>query len=178
MYNMFWYLVYWLLTLYTGKAKLSVCWLNHCLFSYCCAPVNISSIILNVWLNYVDFVKLKIPPFLSVSVMEVECVWEGCKSETLRNLATSLPEEQCLTILFKGGRKSLDLQCDTKEEAQHWVSGIRTLQGRVNNMTQKEKLDKYPSADNQIHCTLQSQLISPGHNQMTSKNTLLLFITD
>uniref|UniRef100_A0A673LLV9 Phosphoinositide phospholipase C n=1 Tax=Sinocyclocheilus rhinocerous TaxID=307959 RepID=A0A673LLV9_9TELE len=50
----------------------------------------------------------------------LECVQEGCKSETLRNLATSLPEEQCLTIVFKGGRKSLDLQCDTKEEAKHW----------------------------------------------------------
>uniref|UniRef100_A0A673LJH9 Phosphoinositide phospholipase C n=1 Tax=Sinocyclocheilus rhinocerous TaxID=307959 RepID=A0A673LJH9_9TELE len=86
----------------------------------------------------------------SFSVMEVECVQEGCKSETLRNLATSLPEEQCLTIVFKGGRKSLDLQCDTKEEAKHWVRGIQTLQGRVNNMTQKEKLDKYPLADNQI----------------------------
>ncbi|XP_050980692.1 1-phosphatidylinositol 4,5-bisphosphate phosphodiesterase delta-3-A [Labeo rohita] len=79
----------------------------------------------------------------SFSVMEVECVQEGCKSETLRNLATSLPEEQCLTIVFKGGRKSLDLQCDTKEEAQHWVHGIQTLQGRVNNMTQKEKLDNW-----------------------------------
>uniref|UniRef100_A0A672QHW8 Phosphoinositide phospholipase C n=1 Tax=Sinocyclocheilus grahami TaxID=75366 RepID=A0A672QHW8_SINGR len=65
----------------------------------------------------------------SFSVMEVECVQEGCKSETLRNLATSLPEEQCLTIVFKGGRKSLDLQCDTKEEAKHWVRGIQTLQG-------------------------------------------------
>lgn len=82
--------------------------------------------------------------------MEVECVQEGCKSEMLRNMATSLPEEQCLTVVFKGGRKSLDLQCDTKEEAQHWVQGIQTLQDRVNNMTQKEKLDKYPSADNQI----------------------------
>uniref|UniRef100_A0A8C2I2S1 Phosphoinositide phospholipase C n=1 Tax=Cyprinus carpio TaxID=7962 RepID=A0A8C2I2S1_CYPCA len=60
----------------------------------------------------------------SFSVMEVECVQEGCKSETLRNLAISLPEEQCLTIVFKGGRKSLDLQCDTKEEAKHWVRGL------------------------------------------------------
>ncbi|XP_056325158.1 1-phosphatidylinositol 4,5-bisphosphate phosphodiesterase delta-3-A [Danio aesculapii] len=79
----------------------------------------------------------------SFSVAEVECVLEGCKSETLRNQATSLPEEQCLTIVFKGGRKSLDVQCDTTEEAQHWVHGIRTLQGRVNNMTQKEKLDNW-----------------------------------
>lgn len=92
--------------------------------------------------------------------MEVECVQEGCKSETLRNMATLLPEEQCLTIVFKGGRKSLDLQCDTKEEAKHWVRGIQTLQGRVNNMTQKEKLDKYPSSYNQIQFLLYSPSLS------------------
>ncbi|XP_055032457.1 1-phosphatidylinositol 4,5-bisphosphate phosphodiesterase delta-3-A isoform X2 [Misgurnus anguillicaudatus] len=79
----------------------------------------------------------------SFSVTEVECVREGCQSETLKNLAGSLPKEQCLTIVFKGGRKSLDLQCSTKEEAQHWVRGIRTLQGRVNNMTHKEKLEHW-----------------------------------
>ncbi|KAL6475200.1 hypothetical protein MHYP_G00162400 [Metynnis hypsauchen] len=80
------------------------------------------------------------------SVMEVECVREGCQSETLRRLASSLPEEQCLTIVFKGGRKSLDLQCHSREEVQHWARGIRTLQERVNNMSQTEKLDQYPSA--------------------------------
>ncbi|TRY59415.1 hypothetical protein DNTS_004317 [Danionella cerebrum] len=84
----------------------------------------------------------------SFSVAEVECVLEGCKSEMLKNLATSLPEEQCLTIVFKGERKCLDLHCDTPEEAQHWVRGIRTLQDRVNNLTQKEKLDQYPLAAN------------------------------
>ncbi|XP_051959147.1 1-phosphatidylinositol 4,5-bisphosphate phosphodiesterase delta-3-A [Xyrauchen texanus] len=82
----------------------------------------------------------------SFTVTDVECVREGCQSETLRNLAGSLREEQCLTIVFKGGRKSLDLQCATKEEAQRWVRGIRTLQGRVNNMTQKEKLDHWINA--------------------------------
>ncbi|KAI4872380.1 hypothetical protein NFI96_033648, partial [Prochilodus magdalenae] len=81
----------------------------------------------------------------SFSVMEVECVREGCQSETLRRLSSSLPEDQCLTIVFKGGRKSLDLQCHSKDEAQHWARGIRTLQERVNNMSQTEKLDQYPS---------------------------------
>lgn len=81
---------------------------------------------------------------------EVECVREGCQAEAFRNLAGSVPEEQCLTIVFKGDRKSLDLQCATREEAQHWARGIRTLQGRVNNMTHKEKLEKYPSAANPI----------------------------
>nr|XP_051968019.1 1-phosphatidylinositol 4,5-bisphosphate phosphodiesterase delta-3-A-like [Xyrauchen texanus] len=82
----------------------------------------------------------------SFTVTDVECVREGCQSEMLRNLAGSLQEEQCLTIVFKGGRKSLDLQCATKEEAQCWARGIHTLQGRVKNMTQKETLDQYPSA--------------------------------
>ncbi|XP_031179848.1 1-phosphatidylinositol 4,5-bisphosphate phosphodiesterase delta-3-A-like isoform X1 [Sander lucioperca] len=79
----------------------------------------------------------------SFSVMEVECVREGCQSETLRQLVGSVPEQRCLTVVFKGPRKSLDLLCQSQEEAQHWARGIRTLQGRVENMTQKEKLDHW-----------------------------------
>ncbi|XP_036938060.1 1-phosphatidylinositol 4,5-bisphosphate phosphodiesterase delta-3-A-like [Acanthopagrus latus] len=79
----------------------------------------------------------------SFSVMEVECIREGCQSETLRQMAGSVPEGRCLTVVFKGSRKSLDLLCQSREEAQHWVRGIRTLQGRVENMTQKEKLDHW-----------------------------------
>ncbi|TSK14617.1 1-phosphatidylinositol 4,5-bisphosphate phosphodiesterase delta-3-A [Bagarius yarrelli] len=78
------------------------------------------------------------------SVMEVECVREGCLSESLRKLAGSVQEGQCLTIVFKGGRKSLDLQCESIEEAQHWARGICTLQDRINNMSHTEKLDQYP----------------------------------
>uniref|UniRef100_A0A8C7G3H5 Phosphoinositide phospholipase C n=1 Tax=Oncorhynchus kisutch TaxID=8019 RepID=A0A8C7G3H5_ONCKI len=80
----------------------------------------------------------------SFSVTDVECVREGLQSETLRQLTGSIPEGQCLTVVFKGARKSLDLRCHTDEEAQRWARGIRTLQERVENMTQKEKLDKYP----------------------------------
>uniref|UniRef100_UPI0037E85CF6 1-phosphatidylinositol 4,5-bisphosphate phosphodiesterase delta-3-A-like n=1 Tax=Semicossyphus pulcher TaxID=241346 RepID=UPI0037E85CF6 len=79
----------------------------------------------------------------SFSVLEVECVREGCQSETLRPMVGSVPEGRCLTVVFKGARKSLDLLCQSPEEAQHWARGIRTLQGRVDNMTQKEKLDHW-----------------------------------
>uniref|UniRef100_A0A665T5K4 Phosphoinositide phospholipase C n=1 Tax=Echeneis naucrates TaxID=173247 RepID=A0A665T5K4_ECHNA len=72
------------------------------------------------------------------SIMEVECIQEGCQSETLRKLVGSVPEGQCFTVVFKGPRKSLDLLCQSKEEAQHWARGIRTLQERMENMTQKE----------------------------------------
>ncbi|KAJ0016050.1 hypothetical protein NQD34_014340 [Periophthalmus magnuspinnatus] len=80
----------------------------------------------------------------SFSVLEVECVREGCQSEVLRRMVDSVPENHCLTVVFKGPRKSLDLLCASQEEAQRWARGIRTLQERVENMTQKEKLDQYP----------------------------------
>ncbi|TSK28028.1 1-phosphatidylinositol 4,5-bisphosphate phosphodiesterase delta-3-A [Bagarius yarrelli] len=79
-------------------------------------------------------------------VTEVECVREGCQSECLRRLADSVPDSQCFTVVFRGGRKSLDLCCSSREEAQCWVRGIRTLKDRVANMSQKEKLDQYPLA--------------------------------
>ncbi|XP_071318832.1 1-phosphatidylinositol 4,5-bisphosphate phosphodiesterase delta-3-A-like isoform X3 [Trachinotus anak] len=79
----------------------------------------------------------------SFSIMDVECIREGCQSETLRQLVGSVPEGHCLTVVFKGPRKSLDLLCQSQEEAQHWARGIQTLQERVENMTQKEKLDHW-----------------------------------
>ncbi|KAM6964012.1 1-phosphatidylinositol 4,5-bisphosphate phosphodiesterase delta-3-A-like [Tautogolabrus adspersus] len=79
----------------------------------------------------------------SFSVMDVECVREGCQSETLRPMLGSVPEGRCLTVVFKGARKSLDLLCQSPEEAQQWARGIRTLQERVENMTQKEKLNHW-----------------------------------
>ncbi|XP_078146865.1 1-phosphatidylinositol 4,5-bisphosphate phosphodiesterase delta-3-A-like [Centroberyx gerrardi] len=85
----------------------------------------------------------------SFSITEVECVREGCQSEMLRRVAGSVPEDRCFTVVFKGPRKSLDLLCQSQEEARHWARGIRTLQERVENMTQKEKLDIW------IHAYLQ-----------------------
>lgn len=79
----------------------------------------------------------------SFSVMEVECVREGCQSDSLRRMLGSVPESHCLTVVFRGPRKSLDLLCGSPEEAQRWARGIRTLQERVDNMTQKEKLDHW-----------------------------------
>ncbi|XP_034563068.1 1-phosphatidylinositol 4,5-bisphosphate phosphodiesterase delta-3-A-like [Notolabrus celidotus] len=79
----------------------------------------------------------------SFSIMDVECVREGCQSETFRPMHGSVPEGRCLTVVFKGARKSLDLLCQSPEEAQNWARGIRILQERVENMTQKEKLNHW-----------------------------------
>ncbi|XP_066497923.1 1-phosphatidylinositol 4,5-bisphosphate phosphodiesterase delta-3-A [Hoplias malabaricus] len=79
----------------------------------------------------------------SFCVTEVECVREGCQSECLRRLSGSVPDAQCFTLVFRDGRKSLDLCCSSPEEAKCWVRGIRTLKDRVSNMSQKEKLDHW-----------------------------------
>ncbi|CDQ81471.1 unnamed protein product [Oncorhynchus mykiss] len=64
------------------------------------------------------------------SVTEVECVREGCQSEALRRLSGSVPENQCFTVVFRGGRKSLDLLCPCEEEARRWASAVRFYTGR------------------------------------------------
>ncbi|XP_058625129.1 1-phosphatidylinositol 4,5-bisphosphate phosphodiesterase delta-3-A isoform X1 [Onychostoma macrolepis] len=76
-------------------------------------------------------------------VTEVECVREGCQSECLRRMAGLVPETHCFTVVFRGGRKSLDLCCSTQDEAERWVRGLRTLKDRISNMSQKEKLDHW-----------------------------------
>ncbi|XP_061666193.1 1-phosphatidylinositol 4,5-bisphosphate phosphodiesterase delta-3-A-like isoform X9 [Syngnathoides biaculeatus] len=79
----------------------------------------------------------------SFSITEVECVCEGCHSKKLRQMVGAVPEGRCLTVVFKGPRKNLDLLCQNNEEAFHWTRGIRTLQDRIGNMTHKEKLDHW-----------------------------------
>uniref|UniRef100_A0A8B9H822 Phosphoinositide phospholipase C n=1 Tax=Astyanax mexicanus TaxID=7994 RepID=A0A8B9H822_ASTMX len=74
-------------------------------------------------------------------VEDVESVQEGCHSERQRSYEGFLPEEYCLTVVFKKNLKSLDLQCKSREEAQHWARGIRTLQQRMNNMSHKADLN-------------------------------------
>lgn len=95
-------------------------------------------------LNSYTFILFLKNVLFSVSVMEVECVLEGCQSETFRQMVGSMPEGHSLTVVFKGPRKSLDLLCQNQEEARCWARGIRTLQEHVENMTQKEKLNQYP----------------------------------
>ncbi|XP_077481546.1 1-phosphatidylinositol 4,5-bisphosphate phosphodiesterase delta-3-A-like isoform X1 [Stigmatopora argus] len=82
----------------------------------------------------------------SFSITEVECIYVGCHSETLQQTISADPEGRCLTVIFKGSRKNLDLLCQSHEDAVHWTRGIRRLQGRIYNMTQKEKLNHWIQA--------------------------------
>ncbi|NXN09763.1 PLCD3 phosphodiesterase, partial [Indicator maculatus] len=80
----------------------------------------------------------------SFSVLHVEGVREGHQSEGLRKFGATFPERHCFTIVLKGKRKNLDLAARGEEDARHWVQGLTKLMGRLQAMSQPEKLDQYP----------------------------------
>lgn len=80
----------------------------------------------------------------AVSVAHIEGVREGRQSEGLRKHGAAFPERHCFTLAFKGRRKNLDLAARGEEDARHWVRGITKLMGRLQAMSQMEKLDQYP----------------------------------
>ncbi|KAK6470337.1 1-phosphatidylinositol 4,5-bisphosphate phosphodiesterase delta-3-A-like, partial [Huso huso] len=77
------------------------------------------------------------------SVMDVQCVLEGCQSEVLRGLCGSIPEAHCFTVVFRGPRRGLDLACSSEAEARHWIRGLRRLQERGQTMSQRDKLEHW-----------------------------------
>jgi len=83
----------------------------------------------------------------TVSVMHVEGVREGHQSEGLRKHGAAFPARHCFTLVFKGKRKNLDLAARGEEDARHWVQGLTKLMGRLQAMSQVEKLDQYPSLE-------------------------------
>ncbi|XP_027523697.1 1-phosphatidylinositol 4,5-bisphosphate phosphodiesterase delta-3 isoform X2 [Corapipo altera] len=85
----------------------------------------------------------------SFSVTHVEGVREGHQSEGLRKHGAAFPERHCFTLVFKGRRKNLDLAARSEEHARHWVQGLTKLMGRLQAMSQMEKLDHW------IHGVLQ-----------------------
>ncbi|XP_027766602.1 1-phosphatidylinositol 4,5-bisphosphate phosphodiesterase delta-3-like, partial [Empidonax traillii] len=85
----------------------------------------------------------------SFSVTHIEGVREGHQSEGLRKHGAAFPERHCFTLVFKGRRKNLDLAARSEEHARHWVQGLAKLMGRLQAMSQMEKLDHW------IHGVLQ-----------------------
>lgn len=78
-------------------------------------------------------------------MQHIEAVREGHQSEGLRRFGGAFAPACCLTIVFKGRRKNLDLAAPTAEEAQCWVRGLAKLRARLDAMSQRERLDQYPA---------------------------------
>ncbi|XP_006062289.4 1-phosphatidylinositol 4,5-bisphosphate phosphodiesterase delta-3 isoform X1 [Bubalus bubalis] len=76
-------------------------------------------------------------------VQHIEAIREGHQSEGLRHFGGAFEPARCLTIVFKGRRKNLDLVAPTAEEAQRWVRGLAKLRARLDAMSQRERLDHW-----------------------------------
>uniref|UniRef100_A0A8C4SCY6 Phosphoinositide phospholipase C n=1 Tax=Erpetoichthys calabaricus TaxID=27687 RepID=A0A8C4SCY6_ERPCA len=87
----------------------------------------------------------KVPSRQTFSIEDVQEVRLGRHSEGLQKYAKDVPEEQCFSIIFKGNRKNLDLIASSKEEASQWAEGLKKLIKFSNNMSNKQKLEQYPS---------------------------------
>ncbi|NWR57822.1 PLCD3 phosphodiesterase, partial [Bucorvus abyssinicus] len=83
----------------------------------------------------------------SFSVTHIEGVREGHQSEGLRKHGAAFPARHCFTVVFRGKRKNLDLAARGEEDARHWARGLTKLVGRLQAMSQPEKLDQYPSRE-------------------------------
>ncbi|XP_052555496.1 1-phosphatidylinositol 4,5-bisphosphate phosphodiesterase delta-3 isoform X1 [Tympanuchus pallidicinctus] len=79
----------------------------------------------------------------SFSVAHIVSVHRGHHSEGLRRYGCAIPEWNCFTIAFEGGRRNLDLGARDEDVALRWVRGLRTLRGRLRGMSQRERLEHW-----------------------------------
>ncbi|XP_007908510.2 1-phosphatidylinositol 4,5-bisphosphate phosphodiesterase delta-4 isoform X2 [Callorhinchus milii] len=94
---------------------------------------------MSVWYNS----KKAGNPRTAFSLCDVEMVREGHQSELLQSLAGEFSPGLCFTIVFRGRSGNLDLVAESVQEAESWVRGLRTLINSLQNMDQKEKLDRW-----------------------------------
>ncbi|KAI2649015.1 1-phosphatidylinositol 4,5-bisphosphate phosphodiesterase delta-1 [Labeo rohita] len=82
----------------------------------------------------------------SFSLEDVDSVRYGRQTDGLRKYTDSSVEDRCLSFIFKGRRKNLDLIASSKEEAKKWVSGLEKTKSWIYNCMRKA--DK--NADNKM----------------------------
>uniref|UniRef100_A0A8C2YG51 Phosphoinositide phospholipase C n=2 Tax=Coturnix japonica TaxID=93934 RepID=A0A8C2YG51_COTJA len=85
----------------------------------------------------------RVPSKHSFSVAHITSVRRGHHSEGLRRYGRAIPEQNCFTITFEGGRRSLDLGARDEDVVLSWVRGLRTLRGRLQGMSQRERLEHW-----------------------------------
>uniref|UniRef100_A0A4W3HK68 Phosphoinositide phospholipase C n=1 Tax=Callorhinchus milii TaxID=7868 RepID=A0A4W3HK68_CALMI len=124
---------------------------------------------MSVWYNS----KKAGNPRTAFSLCDVEMVREGHQSELLQSLAGEFSPGLCFTIVFRGRSGNLDLVAESVQEAESWVRGLRTLINSLQNMDQKEKLDRYPSQACEwmsVSGCVAAVLTGPSNPQMADKS--------
>ena len=64
---------------------------------------------------------------LLVPVSAIKEVREGAATDALSQTSLQYSTENCFSLIYGDGFKSVDLVAQTKEECMHWVVGVRYL---------------------------------------------------
>lgn len=92
----------------------------------------------------------------TVSIDEIASVRRGRQSEGLTKHTDTTLEDLCFSIFFKDRKKNLDLMASSQEDADRWVSAIEKVISNMQNLSQRQKSEQYPSEQSQqrLSCLL------------------------
>ncbi|XP_043911054.1 1-phosphatidylinositol 4,5-bisphosphate phosphodiesterase delta-3 [Protopterus annectens] len=74
------------------------------------------------------------------TIKDIDGVREGRQSEGLQKYGECFPNDRCMTIVFKGKKKNLDLVAKTPQEAALWIRGLLKLKEKSETMSHPEHL--------------------------------------
>ncbi|XP_062813429.1 1-phosphatidylinositol 4,5-bisphosphate phosphodiesterase delta-1 isoform X2 [Anolis carolinensis] len=77
------------------------------------------------------------------SIEDIQEVRAGHKTEGMKKYVKDVPENRCFSIIFKGDKTNLDLIAASEADANHWVSGLRKIIAKNNNLNQRQKLQHW-----------------------------------
>lgn len=85
----------------------------------------------------------------TVSIDEIASVRRGRQSEGLTKHTDTTLEDFCFSIFFKDRKKNLDLMASSEEDANRWVTAIEKVISNMQNLSQRQKSEQYPSEQSQ-----------------------------
>nr|XP_060638622.1 1-phosphatidylinositol 4,5-bisphosphate phosphodiesterase delta-1 isoform X2 [Anolis sagrei ordinatus] len=86
---------------------------------------------------------LRSPESHFFSIEDIQEVRAGHKTEGMKKYVKDIPENRCFSIVFKGNKNTLDLIAASEADANHWVSGLRKIIAKNNNLNQRQKLQHW-----------------------------------
>uniref|UniRef100_UPI00358F9437 1-phosphatidylinositol 4,5-bisphosphate phosphodiesterase delta-1-like n=1 Tax=Myxine glutinosa TaxID=7769 RepID=UPI00358F9437 len=83
--------------------------------------------------------KLFGPKITTFRIQDLIDVQDGCQTDSLRQLVEknsgkgkeSALDDRAFSLIFSGNQEALSVVATSKEDAQHWVNGLRCLSGTI-----------------------------------------------
>ncbi|KAM7369873.1 hypothetical protein PAMP_011163 [Pampus punctatissimus] len=77
------------------------------------------------------------------SIDDIDSVRKGRQSEGLNKYTDPSEEERCFSIIFKDGKKNLDLMAANGEDAKRWISGLEKIITNMHKLNSQQKTEHW-----------------------------------